>query len=1273
MFSDRGTEKIGGVAGARGARATLVALALALAAGLLVSGSAQAARNVLGRTFGTAGSGAGQMLLRASVNGGPANAERFAGSGVAVDAATGDLYVADTGNHRVDEFAADGAFVRAWGWGVGGGSGFETCTITCQAGLSGSSPGEFEEPVFIAIDETPGGDGDVYVGDQGDQTITKFTAEGVLVSSWGSGGQLTGSPTGASGALVSFKRIDGIAVSSTGLLDVIERQHPEESKSALFQFQASGAFVEQLTVAHGAYPAGLAIGAVGELFMVSSNQRVEKLSGAGVEVGLVKKTREQFHEVQSSGLAANGFSPDTLYVDGEQKEIEVYEFNVAGEVEEPGQAPCPVRPKEVISGVVEEFGCAPTESFGAGELSESAGLAVDGASGNLFVADTGHDRIVEYLPRIPAAPLVVGGWATDVTETSASLFGEVDPEGVATEYFLEVGACGSPGTCSEAGYERVAGSAGTVGAINYHPQRVGPVVLEGLAPGVTYHYRFAARNGDGGPAYGAQRVFATRGTGSFELPDGREYELVSPPNKDGSLIEPILEEGLVQAAANGDAMTYLAISPTEPEPQGYQFYEQVLSTRGPDGGWSSQDIEPPHAEVAGLSVGEGQEYQFFSEDLSHAIVDPLGTFDQAFGEAASPPASEQTPFMRSDFAGAEASGGQCTSSCYGALVTGAAGYTNVPAGTVFGGQEAGKQPCRAGVRCGPIFIDASTDAQHVVLQSGVALTPALAPKGGLYEWSARMPASEQLRLVSQLPPGQGGGPALGALLGWNDMIVRDAVSTDGERVVWENQGNLYVRVHATRVASPTSEGKCTVAEDACTIQLDHGLTGSPAFQAASSDGERVFFTEAGNLYVYVVGTGERDAIAEGAEVAGPMIQGVSEDGSWVYFAANGVLGDAAERGATHGDCGNAAGTCNLYVWHEGVTRLVAVLSGADTGDWSGLAEDEVTARVAPDGEWLAFMSRRSLTGYDNADAVTGEPDEEVFEYDAQHERVVCASCNPTGSRPTGVKYTQIEIDSGGLAGGKNVWPASTGIAANVPGMTPFRLQTALYQSRYLSDSGRLFFNSADALVPKDSDGVEDVYEFEPAGVGTCTSATSTGSVVFVADSGGCVGLISSGTSTRESAFLDASADGSSVFFLTVSKLVPQDYDTALDVYDARECPVASACFAETVTVPPACTSEASCKAAPSPQPEVYGPSGSATFSGPGDDLAPPPIAAAPLAPPKPPLTAAQLRARELAAALRRCARDRSPKKRAACVRAAHARYGPKGAKQPVKARTRRRG
>lgn len=114
-------------------------------------------------SFGSSGSAAGQFELTAE-------------SGLAVDQSTGNVYLADTGNHRVDEFSGSGAFIRAFGWGVATGAAApQTCTTTCQAGLPGPEPGQFEQPTFITVDNTPGGAGGLYVVDRGSVTNERQT------------------------------------------------------------------------------------------------------------------------------------------------------------------------------------------------------------------------------------------------------------------------------------------------------------------------------------------------------------------------------------------------------------------------------------------------------------------------------------------------------------------------------------------------------------------------------------------------------------------------------------------------------------------------------------------------------------------------------------------------------------------------------------------------------------------------------------------------------------------------------------------------------------------------------------------------------------------------------------------------------------------------------------------------------------------------------------------------------------------------------------------
>jgi hypothetical protein len=100
------------------------------------------------------------------------------------------------------------------------------------------------------------------------------------------------------------------------------------------------------------------------------------------------------------------------------------------------------------------------------------------------------------------------------------------------------------------------------------------------------------------------------------------------------------------------------------------------------------------------------------------------------------------------------------------------------------------------------------------------------------------------------------------------------------------------------------------------------------------------------------------------------------------------------------------------------------------------------------------------------------------------------------------------------------------------------------------NNGRVIFNAFDSLVPADSNGTSDVYEYEPYGAGDC-SAAAGGAAVSQALGGGCVGLLSSGSSEREAVVFDASASGDDVFFMSAAKLSVLDEDPDYDIYDAR--------------------------------------------------------------------------------------------------------------------------
>lgn len=767
---------------------------------------------------------------------------------------------------------------------------------------------------------------------------------------------------------------------------------------------------------------------------------------------------------------------------------------------------------------------------------------------------------------------------TEVTANSATLGAVVNPGGAETAYRFEY--------TSEEQFQRE----GFTGAARIpipdgqlSPGNEGnPVTAhpQGLQPGIVYHFRVVAENtiskSEGKPVVGEVgekgeeivHTFNTQTNGAFALPDKRTWELVSPADKHGALIEDPESVGAVQAATDGDSFTYLTSAPTESQPQGNSNHTQVLSTRT-NSGWGSLDIATSREIANGFNQSAPhEEYRFFSEDLSLSVVQPVGVALAPL----SPEATERTPFLRTDYTGGNREA-PCVSSCYLPLVTGAPGFADVPEGTKIAPTCTAMTAAEV---CQPEVEGASSDGHHIVLRSTYEPLTTGAPNGSLYEWTE----GQQLQLVSILPNGTAANQMiLGSVLSLNGSgheknIVKNAISVDGSRIVWSDTEGLYLRD--------------------VTSQKTVELGGKNAkFQVASGDGSRVFFTSNGDLSVFeapsngLLSAGHVTDLTPGGELRG-LVLGASQDASSVYFVASGVLNTAPSAS------GEVAQTDqpNLYVYRAGVTKLIAVLSEEDHPDWGEYSKGYVTpTRVSSNGRWLAFMSERPLTGYDNRDAASSVPDEEVFLYDAMADggqgRLVCASCNATGARPHGVFDEAVISGKTPLFDRELAWDGGRWLAGNVPEAT-----TELYQSRYLSDSGSLFFNSHDALVPSDVNNTEDVYEYEPDGVGSCTSATGPGSSVSLVGSKGCVSLISSGTNKEESAFLDASEGGDDVFFLTSAQLSTLDSDSLVDVYDARVdggFPVPSqqpACEGD------ACQSPVAAPNDPTP--------GSLTFQGPGN-------------------------------------------------------------------------
>ncbi|HWB68957.1 MAG TPA: hypothetical protein VG518_03180, partial [Solirubrobacterales bacterium] len=169
--------------GARRIPATLIAGLIAALAILLLAPAAQADRGIVGYIGGSAGFGPGQL----NIPRGLAINESGAGSG----AEAGDIYVGDDGegNVRVDQFHADGTFVRAFGWGVVDGSNaFQICTTKCQGAVEPSppaAPGSIGNAGdSLAVDQT---NGDVFVNDAADVRINVYGSDGTFQGAFGWG------------------------------------------------------------------------------------------------------------------------------------------------------------------------------------------------------------------------------------------------------------------------------------------------------------------------------------------------------------------------------------------------------------------------------------------------------------------------------------------------------------------------------------------------------------------------------------------------------------------------------------------------------------------------------------------------------------------------------------------------------------------------------------------------------------------------------------------------------------------------------------------------------------------------------------------------------------------------------------------------------------------------------------------------------------------------------------------------------------------------------
>jgi hypothetical protein len=1151
--------------------------------------------------------------------------------GLSANVTVGDIYIADTGNLRVDQFDSTGQFIRAWGWGVADGQEeLEICTISCEQGISGSGAGQFSKPAYVAVDNSEEvsdtAKGDVYVADSTNNTVQRFSESGAVQAEFKGRCETAGEVQPCAGsALIPFAELEGVGVDSAGNLWVYD------GNSNLDEFDSAGHYLKTFISEHGARPGALALDSLGELYVIGGDEvRVLKFDSAtGAEL-----ESEEPNSDFSKGVTAIAVSPATnnlLVNDGDR--IDLY-----GPFGQPNNKP--------------------EQTFSSEGLTDSHGLTVgkeETAYASLRTA--GQVQSFEYVPLVPK---VEEESVAHLGASEATISAHVNPFGEAASYHVDYGLTPSYGASTpEQG----------IGA----PEEAVPVQasITGLEPNTEYHFRVVAKSA-AGTTMGADQTFTTVASSeaSAALPDGRAYELVSDPalpgpgevyvpiaspTKPPTELVPALQP--FRAAADGEAVAYVgdpALSGGTGQ-TGAGFGNEFSAKRDAQAHrWESADITPQVGE-AGETIGSPT-YESFSEDLSLAFFSTSTT--PVFSKGASPegPSEGCAGLFTLSNTGYHALFGEKLGTGSGACGE----YTH--GGAPYHAQNL----LFAGANKGTATVPANS---QFLLQTPAPLTPgdhqaSVGEGNNLY-----LSIDGHVKPIGILPGGEhDADAALGSTsgepkVGAEHSIPGDfsnVISADGSRIFWtalepaeeggkpvsERLKALYVREDAT------SASASTLQLDASEAPAGNGVkeaeereerSGGGRFWTATPDGTKVFFTDCSRLtedstaqsgegcvhtsgqgnvftgndlyeYDFAKPAGSRlsdlSTDANVGDSLGADVQGVigaSEDGEYVYFVANGVLAGANAEGAKP-----TSGQPNLYVRHGGVTAFIGQtgeealeLFGENfMGTWRPNLGYR-TAAVSADGRHLIFQSTNRLTSFNNNGV------SEVYLYSAEGGlgRMICVSCAIGGT------------DAGPVVeSGKPVPRQGSYLYASTnPTFTP----------RWMNnDASRVFFNSDEPLVPRDNNGVQDVYEWERAGHGSCTSQP------------GCIYLLSGATNATRSYFIDADTAGDNVFFTHRGALgeigVSSERNLVLDARVGGGFPPQP---------PPECTN---CQ--PTAPPPTFSHSPAATFSGPGN------LTSAP--PPTPTKTPAQIRAERLTKTLKACRAKHNRAKRLACERQARRRFGP---------------
>jgi DNA-binding beta-propeller fold protein YncE len=425
-------------------RGTLATLVLC-ATGLLLCGTPALA----------AGSDYGFTGVFGSESSNPINPEPLSSpGGVAVSQSTGDVYVVDQGNERVEYFSSTGVYLGKWNG-------------------SATPAGEFSSPSAIAVDNDPSSPskGDVYVVDTGNDVIDKFSATGGYL------GQVTGTcaaPGTCPGAEIAFPApLRAIAVDPSGDLWV------HDNEGNVDEFSVTGSFVKQLST-HREARGGLAVDSAGSIYLTFGNAQLGKYNAAF-------EPQDELETEAIEPISGLTLDPSTseLYVNRESILAEDGKL-----VAHPGR-----QGAEGYGSMIAQYGpggepfSMPVQQFGFGHITAGGGVAINSTTGVVYAADSANSDVDVFTPGAGEPPIVTGQSSSEATSSSVALHATINPDYQATSYAFEYASeeaqLGTPAATVVTG-------AGSLPA--EFAELPVSLSVSGLTPGTTYSYRALATN-----------------------------------------------------------------------------------------------------------------------------------------------------------------------------------------------------------------------------------------------------------------------------------------------------------------------------------------------------------------------------------------------------------------------------------------------------------------------------------------------------------------------------------------------------------------------------------------------------------------------------------------------------------------------------------------------------------------------------------------------------------------------------------------------------------